>query len=81
MSKFGVAPTEDLPVLVDGEVERIFLGEYAVVELGDEFAEGFPGAVHEDRDEAVETAARLSGVVANPEGEVPAPGERSPGES
>ena len=75
MSRFGVAPAEELPGVMEGEVRRFNLGEYVVVEITDEAADGFPGTVYESLDRAREAAATDAGVVANAPGEIAPPGE------
>ena len=77
MARFGVARAEELPGVMEGEVRRINLGEFLVVELTDEVAQGFPGDVYETEQEAHAAAARESGVAANPPDEVPAPGDQA----
>ncbi|HVM11099.1 MAG TPA: hypothetical protein VM638_01300 [Actinomycetota bacterium] len=77
MAMFGVARAEELPGVMEGEVRRINLGEFLVVELTDEAARGFPGDVFGSEEEAQEAAAREAGVVANQPGEVDPPGQQA----
>ncbi len=56
MSKFGVAPAEDLHSVLGGEIRRINLGTRVVVEITDEAAEAFPGIVYDTEDQATAAA-------------------------
>ncbi len=67
MSAYGVARAEELSGFLEGEVRRINLGEFLVVELTEESAQGFPGTVVASEDEARRLAANESGVIAEPE--------------
>ncbi len=58
MSKFGVAPAEDVSGIVDGEIRRIHLGTHIVIEIDEDSVEGFPGLVFDTEDEAAVVATR-----------------------
>jgi hypothetical protein len=69
MSRFGVAPAEDISGVVDGEIRRIVVGPYVIIEVVEEMADGFPGLVFDSEVEAREAATREAGLAP------PEPGE------
>ena len=69
---YGVARAEEIPGFLEGEVRRVNLGEYVIVEIPGGLEEGFPGSVVETEDEARRLASNEAGVIIEPGGADPA---------